>query len=43
MNSSNKNILVLSHVYPGAGVPDTFTPVVHYFVKEWIKMGYNVN
>lgn len=42
MNSSNKNILVLSHVYPGAGVPDTFTPVVHYFVKEWIKMGYNV-
>lgn len=37
-----KNILVLSHVYPGAGVPATFTPVVHYFVKEWVKMGYNV-
>ncbi len=36
------NILVLSHVYPGAGVPETFTPVVHYFVKEWVKMGYNV-
>lgn len=38
----SKNILVLSHVYPGAGVPDTFTPVVHYFVREWQKMGYNV-
>lgn len=39
---NNKNILVLSHVYPGAGVPNTFTPVVHYFVREWVKMGYNV-
>lgn len=37
-----KNILLLSHIYPGAGVPDTFTPVVHYFAKEWVKMGYNV-
>lgn len=36
------NILILSHVYPGAGVPDAFTPVVHYFVKEWVKIGYNV-
>lgn len=35
-------ILVLSHVYPGGGVPETFTPVVHYFVKEWAKMGYDV-
>lgn len=38
-----KNILLLSHIYPGAGVPDTFTPVVHYFAKEWVKMGYKVN
>lgn len=42
INKMRKNILVLSHVYPGAGVPDTFTPVVHYFVKEWRQMGYNV-
>ncbi len=37
-----KNILLLSHVYPGAGVPNSYTPVVHYFAKEWQKMGYNV-
>lgn len=37
-----KNILVLTSIYPGEGVPNTFTPVVHYFVKEWVKLGYNV-
>lgn len=42
MIEDRRNILVLSHVYPGAGVPDTFTPVVHYFTREWVKMGYNV-
>lgn len=36
-----KNILVLTTAYAG----EEFyyqTPVVHYFVKEWVKMGYNV-
>lgn len=37
-----KNILLLTHIYPGAGTPDTYTQVVHYFAKEWVKMGYRV-
>lgn len=36
------NILVLTPIYPGAGVPDTYTPVVHYFAREWVKMGHKV-
>lgn len=35
-------ILVISSIYPGEGTPNNFTPVVHYFVKEWVKMGYDV-
>lgn len=37
-----KNILVLTTVYPAPDIPKTDTPVVHYFVREWVKMGYNV-
>ena len=37
-----KNILLLTHIYPGEGTPSSYTPVVHYFAKEWVKMGYNV-
>lgn len=36
------NILMISHVYPGCGTPETYTPVVHYFTREWVKMGHNV-
>lgn len=35
-------ILVLTSVYPGPDVPKSFTPVVHYFTKEWKLMGYDV-
>ena len=35
-------ILVITSIYPGEGTPKSFTPVVHYFVKEWVKMGYDV-
>lgn len=35
-------LLVISSIYPGNGTPDTYTPVVHYFVREWIKLGYEV-
>lgn len=35
-------ILVLTSIYPGKDVPKGFTPVVHYFTKEWIKLGYDV-
>lgn len=37
-----KNILMISPIYPGNGTPKGYTPVVHYFTKEWVKMGYNV-
>lgn len=37
-----KNILVLTPIYPADDVPKDFTPVVHYFTKEWVKVGYNV-
>lgn len=36
------NILMISHVYPGGGTPETYTPVVHYFTREWVKMGHKV-
>ncbi len=37
-----KNILILSSVYPAEEFSKRTTPVVHYFAKEWVKMGYNV-
>ncbi len=37
-----KNILLLTPIYPAEDIPKTFTPVVHYFAKEWVKLGYNV-
>ena len=40
--SANKNILVLTPVYPGANVHKSTTPVVHYFTREWVKLGFKV-
>ena len=40
--SAEKKILVLTSIFPADDLPKTFTPVVYYFVKEWIKMGYSV-
>lgn len=37
-----KNILVLTPLYPADDLPKEFTPVVHYFTKQWVKEGYNV-
>ena len=37
-----RNILVLTPIYPGPGIPASTTPVVHYFTREWVKLGYNV-
>ena len=37
-----KRILVLTPVYPAQDIPETYTPVVHYFIREWVKMGYDV-
>jgi hypothetical protein len=35
-------ILVLTSVYIGEDIPKEFTPVVHYFTREWVKMGQEV-
>lgn len=37
-----KNILVLTNLYTAPDLEKEETPVVHYFAREWIKMGYNV-
>lgn len=37
-----KNILLLTPIYPASDLPGETTPVIHYFVKEWVKMGYNI-
>lgn len=38
------NILVLTSIYPHVNgeSSDGVTPVVHYFAKEWVKKGHNV-
>lgn len=36
------NILILTNIYPAADLEQENTPVVHYFVREWIKMGVGV-
>ncbi len=37
-----KNILLLTSVYPADDLPNDNTPVVHYFAREWVALGYNV-
>jgi len=37
-----KKVLILSSVYPADDVPKSFTPVVHYFAKEWVEMSCEV-
>lgn len=36
------NILMISPIYPGPEVDKTSTKVVHYFTKEWVRQGENV-
>jgi len=36
------NILVLTSNYKADDLPEWKTPVVHYFVREWVAQGYNV-
>lgn len=33
------NILVLTNIYPADDLEHENTPIVHYFVREWVKMG----
>jgi predicted SprT family Zn-dependent metalloprotease len=37
-----KNILIISPVYPSKDGIKGETHVVHYFAKEWKKLGYNI-
>lgn len=37
-----KNILVLTNLYPAPDLEKENTPVVHYFTRQWVNMGYNV-
>lgn len=37
------NIFLLTSVYPYQYAPKGTTPVVHYFAKEWVKMGHQVH
>lgn len=37
-----KKILLLTPVYPADDVHKSTTPVVHFFTKVWVKMGYDV-
>lgn len=34
-------VLLLTPIYPGPDIPYD-TPVVHFFTREWVKMGYDV-
>ena len=36
------NILLITPIYPGPGIPKTDTPVVHYLAREWVKEGHRV-
>ena len=36
------NILMLTPIYPANDVSDEATPVVHYFTREWVRLGHVV-
>ena len=38
----SKNILLITQEYPADDLEKEFTPVVHFFAKEWVAQGYNV-
>lgn len=42
MGCKKKCILILTAVYPAEDLPKEYTPVVHYFAREWVKLGYEV-
>lgn len=35
-------IILITPVYPSKSAPAGSTPVVHYFTREWVKMGHEV-
>ena len=37
-----RNILVITPIYPADDLPKENTPVVHYFARQWAKMGCKV-
>lgn len=37
-----RNVVVVTPIYPAEDLPKENTPVVHYFTRQWVKMGCNV-
>lgn len=37
-----KKILLISSIYPGEDVPSSYTSVIHYFAREWVRMDFDV-
>ena len=42
MSEQRLKVLVMTPIYPGEGVMKSTTPVVHFFVREWIKHSVDV-
>jgi glycosyltransferase involved in cell wall biosynthesis len=42
ISNGEKKVLVLTSIYPADDVRKEWTPVVHYFVREWVKSGVEV-
>lgn len=38
----SNNILLITQEYPADDLEKEFTPVVHFFAKEWVALGYTV-
>lgn len=36
------NVLVLTSIYPADDVPKEWTPIVHFFTREWVRNGNQV-
>lgn len=43
LSDLTKQILVLTPIYPADDIPKGWTPVVHYFAREWVKQGFEVH
>lgn len=40
---NNKKIYILTAVYPSKYSSVGTTPIVHYFAREWVKLGYDIH
>lgn len=42
VSPSGYKVLVLTSIYPADDVPKEWTPIVHYFAREWVRTGNQV-